>query len=92
MSLRTETTYEYYFNNASIYYCTSHDVLRVVNDHEDSVMLNGVNQKDINSFIEHYFEYGLDNKELKDYFVKSLRMKVLEEKTERLIKETTNAE
>ena len=85
MGLQPETTYEYYFRSPSMYYCKDHDVFRVVNDGEDSVMLNGIDSKTVNSFIEHYFEYALDNKELKDIFVKSLRLKQLE-------KETTNAE
>ena len=78
MTLRPETTYEYYFRSPSMYYCKDHDVFRVINDGEDSVLLNGIDSKTVNSFIEHYFEYVLDNPELKDYFVKSLRLKQLE--------------
>ena len=60
MTLRTETTYEYYFSNASLYYCKDHDCLRVCNDYEDSVLLNGVERKDVDNFIEKYIEYVLE--------------------------------
>ncbi len=55
--LNPETHYEYYFKNASIYYCEKHDCLRVVNDHEDSVMMNGITQENIDEFIEFYNKY-----------------------------------
>ena len=60
MTLRTETTYEYYFSNASLYYCKNHECLRVCNDYEDSVLLNGVERKDVDNFIEKYIEYVLE--------------------------------
>ena len=63
MTLRTETNYEYYFNDASLYYCEAHDCLRVCNDYADSVHLNGVERKDINDFIEKYIEYVLEQDE-----------------------------
>ena len=78
MPLRTETTVEYYFDSAFMYYCSSHDCLRVSNNHEDSVLLNGVKQKDVNRFIESYFEYVLDDVPMKEYFLERLS-KVKEE-------------
>ena len=80
MPLRTETTYEYYFNNASLYYCKHHDCFRVTNDHEDSVDLNGVTLKNVNDFIANYFEYALEDEDLKDHFRRALRLKELNEK------------
>ena len=84
MSLRTETTYEYYFNNASLYYCKHHDCFRVTDDHEDSVLLNGVTSKDVNDFIAHYFEYALEDEDLKDHFRRALRLKELDKRTKEL--------
>ena len=55
--LRTETTYEYYFGKPYLYYCKEHDCLRVSDSHEDSVLLNGITEKDIDTFIEHYNKY-----------------------------------
>ena len=72
MTLRAETTYEYRFRDAYIYYCENHDCLRVTDDHEDSVLLAGVTQKNINDFIECYFEYVLDDVPLKEYFKERL--------------------
>ena len=74
MPLRTETTVEYYFDSAFMYYCKQHECLRVSNNHEDSVLLNGVEQKDINNFIENYIEYVLEDTELKELFIGSLAL------------------
>ena len=84
MPLRTETTFEYYFNNASLYYCKAHDCFRVTNDLEDSVLLHGVEQDEVNDFIANYFEYALEDKNLKDHFRKALKLKELEKKQEEL--------
>ena len=75
MPLRTETTVEYYFDKAYLFYCKTHDCLRVSNNHEDSVLLNGITQKDVNSFIESYFEYVLDDVPMKEYFLERLKNK-----------------
>ena len=40
-------------------YCGDHETLRITNDFEDSVHLEGVDKDDINTFIERYFEYVL---------------------------------
>ncbi len=74
MPLRTETTVEYYLDKAYLFYCKQHECLRVSNNHEDSVLFNGVEQKDINNFIENYIEYVLEDKELKGYFRERLAM------------------
>jgi hypothetical protein len=80
MPLRTETTYEYYFNNASLYYCKAHDCFRVTNDHEDSVLLHGVEQDEVDDFIANYFEYILEDEDLKDHFRRALKLRELNAK------------
>ena len=82
MPLRTETTYEYYFNNASLYYCKAHDCLRVSNNHEDSVLFNGVEQKDVDCFISNYIEYVLEQPELKEAYDKAAKSSRLKETVE----------
>ena len=81
MTLKAETTYEYQFKDAYLYYCRNHDYLRVTEDHEDNVLLAGITQKNINDFIECYFEYVLDDAPLKEYFRERLT-KVKEEEEE----------
>ena len=63
MSLSPEITYEYYFRNACVYYCKEHNCLRVSDDHEDSVLLNGVTEENIDSFIKYYQINVKDKKE-----------------------------
>ena len=75
MPLRTETTVEYYFDSAYLYYCKEHECLRISNNHEDSVLCNGVGQDKVNTFISSYIGYVLDNDELKEAFEASLRDK-----------------
>ena len=75
MTLKSDTTVEYYFNNAYLYYCKQHDCLRCSNDHEDSVLCNGVTEDRVNNFISNYIGYVLDNDELKEAFDNSLKEK-----------------
>ena len=82
MPLKTETTYEYYFNNAYLYYCKHHDCLRCSNDHEDNVLLNGVEQADVDSFISNYIEYVLEQPELKEAYDKAAKSSRLKETVE----------
>ena len=86
MPLRTETTVEYYFDNAYLYYCKQHDCFRFSNNHEDSVLLNGVTQQDVNNFIQNYIEYVLEDTDLKEEFKASAKedniMKLREKKEE----------
>ena len=84
MPLKTETTYEYYFDSAYLYYCKAHSCMRVSDNHEDSVVLNGVRSKDVNDFIANYFEYALEDVDLKDHFRRSLRLKELDKKAKEL--------
>ncbi len=54
MSLSPEVTYEYYFKDAQLFYCKEHGCLRVTNDFEDSVILNGITEANIDTFIQYY--------------------------------------
>ena len=79
MTLRSETTVEYYFKDAYLFFCQHHDTLGISEAHGDSVQLNGVTQENINDFIETYFEYVLDDAPMKEYFKERLT-KVKEER------------
>ena len=63
MSLSPEVTYEYYFRNPSLYYCKEHSCLRASDDHEDSVLLNGIDEDTIDTFIKYYNINVKDKKE-----------------------------
>ena len=84
MPLRTETTVEYYFDKAYLFYCSTHDCLRVSNNHEDSVLFNGVEQKDIDFFISNYIEYVLEQPELKEAYDKAAKCSRFKKETEDL--------
>ena len=73
MPLRTETTVEYYFDKAYLYYCKQHECLRVSNNHEDSIICNGVTEERVNNFIASYIEYVLEDDNLKDAFKASVK-------------------
>ena len=79
MPLKTETTVEYYFDSAFMYYCKEHECLRVSNNHEDSVLCNGITQDRVNNFVSNYIGYVLDNEKLKEAFDNSLKEKDAEE-------------
>ena len=72
MPLKSETTIEYYFNKPYMFYCSHHDCLRVAENHEDSILLNGIPQDVVNDFIKNYFEYVLDDVPMKEYFLERL--------------------
>jgi len=78
--LHSETTIEYRFKDAYLFYCKHHDTLGISEAHGDSVQLNGVTQEDINDFIVTYFEYVLDDAPLKEYFKE--RLERVEDKEE----------
>ena len=60
MTLSPETNYSFVVKNPSLMYCESHDCLRVAEDFEDSVCLENIGKDEINTFIERYFEYVLE--------------------------------
>ncbi len=66
MSLSPEITYEYYFKDASIHYCKEHGCLRVTNDFEDSVILHGITEANIDTFIQLYNINVKNKKEVND--------------------------
>ena len=72
MTLRSETTVEYYFKEPYLFFCKHHDTLGISEAHGDSVQLNGVTQENIHDFIKSYFEYVLENEELVEYFKNAL--------------------
>ena len=80
MTLRSETTVEYYFKEPYLFFCKHHDTLGISEAHGDSVQLSGVTQENINDFISTYFEYVLDDAPMKEYFKE--RLERVEEKEE----------
>ena len=72
MTLRSETTVEYTFSDAYLFYCEHHDTLGITESHGDSVQLTGVTQDNINYFIKNYFSMVLDDEPLKEYFTERL--------------------
>ena len=80
--LHSETTVEYRFRDAYLFYCKHHDTLGISEAHGDSVQLNGVTEKNINDFIATYFEYVLENEELTEYFKNALADKKYEEEND----------
>ena len=82
MPLTYETTHDYHLNNPSQFYCSDHDTLRVCDNFEDSILLSGVESKDINEFIEKYIQYVLKDDQLKDVFKKGVQVKQLNENLE----------
>ena len=72
MTLRSETTVEYHFKDAYLFFCKHHDTLGISEAHGDSVQLNGVTQENIHDFIKTYFEYVLDDECMKHYFEERL--------------------
>jgi hypothetical protein len=76
MSLTFETTHEYYVRDADIYYCTEHEALIVTRDHEDRLLINGVDhetmlklarklvQEDLDKTLAKYESKDADKKEV----------------------------
>ena len=79
MPLKSETTVEYYFDKAYLYYCKQHDCFRVSNNYEDSLLLNGVEQGDVDNFISNYIEYVLEDTDLRDAYKASVKRQLAKE-------------
>ena len=60
MSLTFETTHEYYVRDADIYYCTEHEALIVTRDHEDRLLINGVDHETMLKFARKLVQEDLD--------------------------------
>ena len=59
--LTFESTHEYYLGpNADIYYCTDHEALIVTQDHEDRLLINGVNKETMLKFADKLRRDDLD--------------------------------
>ena len=82
MTLRSETTVEYYFKEPYLFFCKHHDTLGISEAHGDSVQLNGISLKNINDFIKTYFSIVLENEELVEYFKDALADKKYAEEEE----------
>jgi hypothetical protein len=80
MTLRSETTVEYYFKEPYLFFCKHHDTLGISEAHGDSVQLNGISSKNINDFIKTYFDIVLEDQPMLEYFKERLeRVKESEE-------------
>ena len=79
MSLTFETTHEYYLRDADIYYCTEHEALIVTRDHEDRLLINGIDKETMLSFAK-----KLVQKDLEECLAK-YEDKVTETKTEETV-------
>ena len=60
MTLTFESTHEYTFDKPSMFFCDTHDTLRICNNYEDSVMIAGVSRETIDEFINGYNKYVLE--------------------------------
>ena len=59
--LTFETTHEYYIGpQADIYYCDEHEALIVTRDHEDRLLINGVNKETMLKFARKLVQEDLD--------------------------------
>ena len=68
--LTFETTHEYYIGpDADIYYCTEHEALIVTRDHEDRLLINGIDKETMLKFATKLYREDL-NKTLEDIKLK----------------------
>jgi len=59
--LTFETTHEYYIGpDANLYYCDEHEALIVTRDHEDRLLINGVNKDTMLKFARKLVQKDLD--------------------------------
>ena len=50
--LQFQSTHEYYLGDASIYYCSEHDSLIIADDYTDRLVISGISDSVIDSFIK----------------------------------------
>ena len=61
MALNFDTTHEYHLGDgAELYYCTDHETLIVTRDHEDRLLINGVNKETMLKFARKLVQKDLD--------------------------------
>ena len=89
MTLRSETTVEYYFKEPFLFFCKHHDMLGISEAHGDSVQLNGVTQENINDFIKTYFDIVLDDTPMLEYFKERLAKVKEAEEIDKLVEEVS---
>jgi len=87
MTLRSETTVEYYFKEPYLFFCKHHDMLGISEAHGDSVQLNGISSKNINDFIKTYFDIVLEDQPMLEYFKE--RLAETKEEVDRLLEEVS---
>ena len=59
--LTFDSTHEYYLGpDASIYYCSEHEALIVTRDHEDRVLINGIDKETMLKFSRKVVQEDLD--------------------------------
>ena len=59
--LTFETTHEYYIGpQADIYYCDEHEALIVTRDHEDRLLINGIDKETMLKFARKVIQEDLD--------------------------------
>ena len=59
--LTFESTHEYYLGDgAELYYCTDHEALIVTRDHEDRLLINGLNKETMLKFARKIVQEDLD--------------------------------
>ena len=63
MALTFDSTHEYHFQRPSMYYCADHETLRICNNFEDSILVSGIEKKDIDEFFKGYKKYVLKEEE-----------------------------
>ena len=56
MALSYESTHEYYMKDPTMFYCESHNCLRITRDFEDSVMITGVTNNTLKEFVDGLFK------------------------------------
>ena len=56
MTLRYETTHEYYIKDASVLWCKEHDGLVITQDWEDQIRINGVTEEIMKNFVHGLFK------------------------------------
>ena len=66
MPLTYESTHEYHFKDANLYFCKEHDCLRITEGYEDSILINGITEEKVDDFIKFYNKYVKKNEHLEN--------------------------
>jgi len=67
MPLTYESTHEYHFKDASMFFCQEHDCLRITEGYEDSILINGITEEKVDDFIKFYNKYVKKNENLENH-------------------------